>query len=171
MSEMTLHDLSKKMRDIDFVMLQTRTENCEIAGRPMSNNKDVEYDATHHGDFFYIRTNENAKNFRLLRTSAANPSRDTWEEVIPARPGVTIEGVAPRGGIGEAQCPHRPHRARPLAGVAPPRPSGPARRAEPFNFPPPGLRPGPPLFGCGPRVAGLGGCRVLNCVVGRRLAR
>ena len=55
--------------------------------------QDVEYDASHHGDFFYIRTNEGAKNFRLMRTPVANPSRDTWQEVLPARPGITIEGV------------------------------------------------------------------------------
>ena len=55
--------------------------------------QEVEYDASHHGEFFYIRTNEGAKNFRLMRTSAANPSRDNWEEVIPARPNITIEGV------------------------------------------------------------------------------
>ena len=55
--------------------------------------QEVEYDASHHGDFFYIRTNEGAKNFRLMRTPAANPSRDNWEEVIPARPAVTIEGI------------------------------------------------------------------------------
>ena len=55
--------------------------------------QDVEYDASHHGDFFYIRTNEGAKNFRLMRTPAASPSRDNWEEVIPARTKVKIEGV------------------------------------------------------------------------------
>lgn len=54
---------------------------------------DVEYDASHHGDFFYIRTNEGAKNFRLMRTPVANPSRENWEEVIPARTAVTIEGI------------------------------------------------------------------------------
>ncbi len=54
---------------------------------------EVEYDASHHGDFFYIRTNEGAKNFRLMRTLVENPSRDNWEEVIPARSEVTIEGV------------------------------------------------------------------------------
>lgn len=54
---------------------------------------DVEYDASHHGDFFYIRTNEGAKNFRLMRTPVSNPSRENWEEVIPARPAVTIEGI------------------------------------------------------------------------------
>ncbi len=46
--------------------------------------QEVEYDASHHGDFFYIRTNEAAKNFRLMRTPVANPSRDNWEEVLPA---------------------------------------------------------------------------------------
>jgi oligopeptidase B len=54
---------------------------------------DVEYDASHHGDFFYIRTNEGAKNFRLMRTPVENPSRANWEEVIPARSNVKIEGV------------------------------------------------------------------------------
>ena len=44
MAKMDLHELAKRMRDIDFVMLQTRTESGRIAGRPMSNNRDVEYD-------------------------------------------------------------------------------------------------------------------------------
>jgi general stress protein 26 len=41
---MSLADVSKKMRDIDFVMLFTRSESGAMAGRPMSNNADVEYD-------------------------------------------------------------------------------------------------------------------------------
>ena len=53
----------------------------------------VEYDASHHGEFFYIRTNDGAKNFRLMRTEVGNPSMETWHEVIPARADVTIEGV------------------------------------------------------------------------------
>ena len=54
MSTMTLPELAKKMGDIDFAMLSTRTEGGEIAGRPMSNNKDVEYD----GDSFYFTQEE-----------------------------------------------------------------------------------------------------------------
>jgi len=50
MAKLTLADLSKRMRDIDFVMLQTRAEGGEIAGRPMSNNQDVEYD----GDSYFF---------------------------------------------------------------------------------------------------------------------
>jgi oligopeptidase B len=53
----------------------------------------VEYDATHHGEYFYIRTNDGAKNFRLMRTRVASPSIEDWHEVIPARADVTIEGV------------------------------------------------------------------------------
>ncbi len=55
--------------------------------------QDVEYDAAHHGEYFYIRTNQGAKNFRLMRTEIGNPSNEHWHEVIPARADVTIEGV------------------------------------------------------------------------------
>ena len=54
MSKWTLSDISEKVRDIDFAMLLTRTENGEIAGRPMSNNRDVEYD----GDSFFFTSDE-----------------------------------------------------------------------------------------------------------------
>ncbi len=51
----------------------------------------VEYDASHHGEYFYIRTNDQAKNFRLIRCPIGNPS--VSEEIIPGRGGITIEGV------------------------------------------------------------------------------
>ncbi len=55
----------------------------------------IEYDGSHYGDYFYNRTNDQAKNFRLMRTDVSNPSADTLETVIPARADVTIEGVDP----------------------------------------------------------------------------
>jgi general stress protein 26 len=45
MSEMTLKDLTKKMADIDFAMLITKTGGGEISARPMSNNGEVDFDA------------------------------------------------------------------------------------------------------------------------------
>lgn len=53
----------------------------------------IEYDAAHHGDFFYIRTNEQAPAFRVMRTPVSGPGRDNWEEVIPHRERVTVEGL------------------------------------------------------------------------------
>jgi len=49
-SDWTFSEITEKVRDIDFAMLLTRTESGEIAGRPMSNNRDVEYD----GDSFFF---------------------------------------------------------------------------------------------------------------------
>lgn len=42
----TLADISAAMRDIDFCMLVTRAEDGSIGGRPMSNNREVEYEGT-----------------------------------------------------------------------------------------------------------------------------
>ncbi len=53
-SEMTLKDLAKKIADIDFTMLSTRTGGGAIASRPMSNNGDVEYD----GDSWFFTSEE-----------------------------------------------------------------------------------------------------------------
>ncbi len=48
MAELTLKDISEKMRDIDFTILSTRTSNGAISGRPMSNNRQVEYDGDNY---------------------------------------------------------------------------------------------------------------------------
>jgi general stress protein 26 len=50
MANLTLQDISRKMADIDFTMMFTKAEGGELAGRPMSNNADVEYD----GDSWYF---------------------------------------------------------------------------------------------------------------------
>lgn len=65
MATMTLKDLSKKMADIDFVMMSTRTDNGEIAARPMSNNGDVEYD----GDSYFFALEES----RIIADVERNP--------------------------------------------------------------------------------------------------
>jgi len=54
MSGMTLENLAEKMRDIDIAMLLTHAEGGTIAGRPMSNNGEVDYD----GDSFYFTWEE-----------------------------------------------------------------------------------------------------------------
>ncbi|MDX3909858.1 MAG: pyridoxamine 5'-phosphate oxidase family protein [Sphingobium sp.] len=46
----TLADLSSKMRDIDFAMLSTHTQGGAIGARPMSNNREVDYD----GNSYYF---------------------------------------------------------------------------------------------------------------------
>ncbi len=55
--------------------------------------RDLEYEVDHYGDSFYIRTNLNARNFRLMKAPAARPGVENWKEVIPNREDVFFEGV------------------------------------------------------------------------------
>ncbi|HEX7820123.1 MAG TPA: pyridoxamine 5'-phosphate oxidase family protein [Sphingobium sp.] len=50
----SIKDLAAKMKDIDFTMLSTRAEGGQIGARPMSNNRDVDYD----GDSYYFTTDD-----------------------------------------------------------------------------------------------------------------
>ncbi len=53
-----------------------------------------QYYLEHHGDFFYIRTNQDAKNFRLIKTPIASPTKENWKEVVPHKDNVTIENIS-----------------------------------------------------------------------------
>ena len=50
MADLRLEDISEKIRDIDFAVLSTRTEEGAIAARPMSNNRQVDFD----GDSYFF---------------------------------------------------------------------------------------------------------------------
>jgi oligopeptidase B len=52
----------------------------------------VEYLASHHEGYFYIVTNDQAENFRLMK-ARMNSLADDWEEVIPHREDVLIDYV------------------------------------------------------------------------------
>lgn len=65
MSQLTLPELSRKMAGIDFTMLQTHAGG-EIAGRPMSNNGDVDYD----GDSWFFTTEDTD----MVREIEADPA-------------------------------------------------------------------------------------------------
>ncbi|CAN5444537.1 oligopeptidase B [soil metagenome] len=51
---------------------------------------DVEYSADHIGNKFYIRTNLNAKNYRLVEADVTKPGKENWKDVIPNRADVFL---------------------------------------------------------------------------------
>ncbi len=55
--------------------------------------QNVEYMVDHQGDKFYITTNKDAVNFRLMSAPVTDPSPANWTEVLPARDSVKLEGV------------------------------------------------------------------------------
>lgn len=59
---MSLTELSKLLRKLDICMLGTHGARGTLAARPMSNNKDVEYDGTSH--FFTWADSRMARDIR-----------------------------------------------------------------------------------------------------------
>lgn len=59
---------------------------------PLTEN--VNYSADHAGgDIFLIRTNYNAKNYRLCASAINNTDKNKWMDLIPERPDVFLSGV------------------------------------------------------------------------------
>ena len=53
-----------------------------------------EYSVDHFGEHFYIVTNDGgARNFRLMRTPVGATGRESWEEVLPHREDVLLQGI------------------------------------------------------------------------------
>ena len=65
MADKTLPDIAKAMRHIDIAMLSTVSADGAIAGRPMSNNRDVDFD----GDTYFFTS----AKMPVAAEIAANP--------------------------------------------------------------------------------------------------
>jgi oligopeptidase B len=79
--------LSTEFRTIDA----DRPESDAVVFLPRE--PDHEYSVTHYKDRFYIRTNWEAENFRLMSTPVEATAREHWVEVIPHRDDVLLEGM------------------------------------------------------------------------------
>lgn len=75
-----VHIINASKPDGDFRLAQPRI-------------KDVEYYLYHHGDSFFIRTNDHAKNFKLMQAPVSDPSKERWVEAIPENAAVKLNGV------------------------------------------------------------------------------
>lgn len=54
-----------------------------------------EYYVSHYKDHWYIRSNEDAPNFKLMKTPVDATAKSNWEEVIAHRPEVFLQGMTP----------------------------------------------------------------------------
>ncbi|MEM6396965.1 MAG: S9 family peptidase [Bacteroidota bacterium] len=53
----------------------------------------LEYNIAHYGDDFYVRTNLDARNFRLMKTPVSATNKSNWTEVIAHRDDALLEGM------------------------------------------------------------------------------
>ena len=54
--------------------------------------RNLEYSVDHFKDHFYIRTNLNATNFKLMKTPVGSTGKENWTDVIPHRDDVLFRG-------------------------------------------------------------------------------
>ena len=52
-----------------------------------------EYEVGHRGSELYLRVNDTGRNFRIVRAPVASPGRESWQEVLPHREDVMLEGM------------------------------------------------------------------------------
>jgi oligopeptidase B len=55
--------------------------------------RDMRYSVDHHGDNFYIVTNWDARNFRLMETPVGHTEKRYWNEIVPHRDDVLLTGM------------------------------------------------------------------------------
>jgi len=55
--------------------------------------KGHKYDVEHRDGLLYIRTNKDAKNFRVVTAPISDPGPGSWKEFLPHRPDVLMEGL------------------------------------------------------------------------------
>ena len=60
----------------------------------LKRKKAHEYSVDHYEGEFYITTNKNAENYRVVKAPIKNPSEKNWKEFIKHNPEIKIEGVS-----------------------------------------------------------------------------
>ena len=91
MADKSLAELAGKMKDIDFAVLSTRTENGAIAARPMSNNREVEFD----GDAYFFTCDDTRTVADIGRDPQVGLAYQAKSGMLGLRPFfLTIEGRA-----------------------------------------------------------------------------
>ena len=101
-----LYDIAaERTRSKEFILLVSRSKTTSevqyvSASRPndplkvfLPRRENHEYYVDHLRDLFYVRTNDQGKNFRLVTAPVNNPQKENWKEVIPHRQNVIIKNV------------------------------------------------------------------------------
>ena len=94
-----------RTRDGKYIVLETAshiTTECHVlpANRPTgkfqliaARQDDHEYSVDHRNGYWFIRTNDKGRYFRLVCARAEAPGRENWTEVIPHRDGIMLEDI------------------------------------------------------------------------------
>jgi len=81
---------SETTSEVRYLKADHPTEDFRVVH---SRQHEMEYSVDQHGDKFFIVTNDNAKNFKLMEAPVSDPSKNNWKEVIPYSDSVKIDDI------------------------------------------------------------------------------
>ncbi|MBA3885137.1 MAG: S9 family peptidase [Acidobacteria bacterium] len=81
---------AKTLREVRYLPADAPTADLKVV---LSRAEGHEYGVDHYNGQFYIRTNRDAKNFRVVTAPIDDPSEKNWKPFIEHTPGLKIEDV------------------------------------------------------------------------------
>src|SRR4029453_9714169 len=85
-----LTSYAKTSREARYLPADTPTAQLKVI---LPRETGHEYDVDHYKGVFYLTTNKNAKNFRVVTAPIPDPSERNWKPFIDHNPPIKIEGV------------------------------------------------------------------------------
>jgi oligopeptidase B len=85
-----LGSYAKTTRELRYLSADNPTGEFKVI---MPRQDGHEYDVDHYNGLFYITTNKNAKNFRVVTAPINDPSEKNWKTFIAHNPKVKIDGL------------------------------------------------------------------------------
>jgi oligopeptidase B len=86
-----LHLRQTTMTELHYLAADEPTGRFQVI---QPRQRGLEYSLDHHHDRFYIVTNDQAQNFRVMTAPTTAPARENWQEFIPHRPHVRVSSLA-----------------------------------------------------------------------------
>ena len=85
-----LSSIAKTMRETRYLPGDKPLGDWKVV---LPREKDHEYSVDYYAGEFYILTNKNAENFRVVRAPVENPSEKNWKDFIGHNPAIKIEDI------------------------------------------------------------------------------
>ena len=81
---------AKTMRETRYIPADQPMSDWKIV---LPREKDHEYAVDHYNGEFYITTNKQAENFRVVRAPVSDPSEKNWKDFVAYNPAVKVEDI------------------------------------------------------------------------------
>ena len=85
-----LTSFAKTLREVRYLPAENPTGEWNVI---TPRREGHEYSADFYGGEFYITTNKDAENFRVVRAPVGDPNEKNWKDFIPHDPAIKIEDI------------------------------------------------------------------------------